>query len=68
MNNVVKKIDDNLVLIKDILSVNIISDEICDFDTKQGNIKIFGNNLEILKYVSGDGTIILNGLIYKINY
>ena len=68
MEKDVIKIDNNLIYIQNILSVKTASDEIVECEMMQGSLKIFGDNLEVLKFDMFNKTMLLSGMFYNLNY
>ena len=67
MNKNVIMIENNLIYIKNILSVKKATDDYFEFETEQGNIEIEGANLEIMMYNMFSKIMLVSGYIQSIN-
>ena len=68
MNNSINILNRNMISISGLKSIIYAGDEMCEFWTNLGKIKIQGSNLEILKLDLQDETIVLTGTFFGINY
>lgn len=68
MESEVRILNRNLVCINGIEEVIMLCEEICEFITKLGKVKITGNNLETLQLSLENKSALISGVVYCINY